>query len=395
MVSISKFFPGVFSYDTMKKLLSIIVFCLITLACRQPTYQYAENVKFSDIPKSVLSYAEVFSIQNTEFYTYLTVFNPWNKDTLSTYLLLKDSVFKNPLPAADFKINLPVEKIACLSSTGIGMLNQLKSGHLISAATDAELIYDSSLFDRFLQGHLENLGKVTNLNTELVIEHNPDLIIKYIYGGKELADSRLRDAGIPIVYHLEFMEPHPLGRAEWIKFLAVFVDQSALADSIFSQIEKTYTYYSSLAKNEEQKPTVLDGSSYKGTWYAAGGLSFPARLYADAGADYYWKNNNQTGSITLSFESIIEKQIDADYWIGASSGSKDELLSIESRYALLKPFKSGNVFYYGKRINPNGGLDYYESGVMRPDILLMDLLWIFHPHLLDINYDPVYLQQIK
>lgn len=379
----------------MKVLFSLMIFFFMIVACQQSDSRHTDIEKNKGNSKTGLSYAEGFSIQKTENYTFLTVFNPWSKDTLSTYLLIQDSIHETPSIKADFVIKLPIKKIVCLSSTGIGMLNQLKSGAMISAATNAELIYDSSLYNKFLQGDLENLGNSANLNTEVIIENNPDLIIKYIYGGKELSDSRLKDAGIPIAYHLEFMESHPLGRAEWIKYIATFINQSAFADSLFSQIETTYKHYSFLAKNETYKPTVLDGSSYEGVWHAAGGRSFPARLYADAGADYYWKDNDQTGSITLSFESIIENQIDADYWIGASSGSKEELLNIESRYTLLKSFNTENVFYYGKRSNPNGGLDYYESGVIRPDILLRDLLWIFHPHLLNKDYDPVYIERIK
>ena len=185
----------------MKELFVLVVFIFITIACQQYTSKIGEHdksVQISCHPKSDLSYAQGFTIEETGVYSYLTVFNPWNKDTLSTYLLLKDSVSKTPMPVADFIVNLPLKKISCLSSSGIGMLIQLKSGHLISATTDAEFIYDSILYKRYLDGNLENLGKTTNLNTEVIVEHNPDLIIKYIYGGKELADSRLKDAGIPI-----------------------------------------------------------------------------------------------------------------------------------------------------------------------------------------------------
>lgn len=382
----------------MRDSLATLIMSLCFTACQTSTSEFPAHLPGEQISGSNsnrLNYAEGFTIEETDQFTFLTVFDPWKKDTLSTYLLLKENKSDSLFPEADVIINLPIKKIACLSSSGIGMLNQLNSGHILSAVTDAELIYDSLLYNRYLNGNLENLGNATLLNTEVIIEHKPDLILKYYYEGKELADTRLMNAGIPIAYHFEFMESHPLGRAEWIKFFAAFVNQSAMADSLFSQIERTYKHYSALAKNEKDKPTVLDGSCYQGVWYAAGGRSFPARLYVDAGADYYWKDNNQTGSITLSFESIIENQIDAEYWIGASSGSKKELLNFESRCLLLESFKKDNVFYYGNRINPNGGLDYYESGVARPDLLLMDLLWVFHPQLLVQNYKPVYIQRVK
>jgi iron complex transport system substrate-binding protein len=353
-----------------------------------------EDVSGSARNDSELSYANGFSFRKTESYTYLTVFNPWSSDTLASYLLLKKNQPSPALPAADYTITVPVKDIACLASPGIGMITQLGATNLISAAADAERIYDSSLYHRFLSGKITNLGNSEVINTEAIIAHDPGLVLKYIFGGEELIDARLRDAGIPVAYQLEFMEPHPLGRAEWIKFIAAFIDRSELADSLFQQIEKSYVHYSELGKRQKNKPTVLDGSSYKGVWYAAGGESFPARLYRDAGAEYFWENEKEKGSIAVSFESIIENQIDADYWIGASSGSKKELLAIESRYALLRAFKNNHVYYFGRRSNPNGGLDYYESGVIRPDILLKDLLWVFHPQLLEPEYMPVYIQHV-
>ena len=230
---------------------TIVLACLIMLACKQSATikEEQDETLVPRKPNSGLSYAEGFTIEVTDQYNFLTVLNPWNQDTLATYLVQKTKSLPNDFPHADFIIQLPVKTIACLSSPGIGMLCYLNSSHLISAATDPEHIYDSIVYHRFLNDKIVNLGKSTNLNTEVIVNHNPDLIIKHIYGGKELADSRLKDAGIPIVYHLEFMEVHPLGRAEWIKFFAAFLDKSALADSIFGQIENTYLQYSSLAKN--------------------------------------------------------------------------------------------------------------------------------------------------
>jgi len=265
----------------------------------------------------------------------------------------------------------------------------------IRSATDARLIYDSILYRKYIDGKLKDLGEAIHLNVEAVIGQSPDLVMKYIFGTTDETDHKMIQAGIPIAYNLEYMESHPLGRAEWIKFVAAFTGKIYTADSIFRVIEREYLCLSELAKAKTDKPTVLDGSSYKGIWYAAGGKSYPARLYKDAGAEYFWERDTSSGSIPVSFEIIIENQSDADYWIGPSTGNRAELLQVESRYSLLKAFRNGNVYYFGKRVNPNGGYDYYESGVVRPDILLQDMVWVFHPDLLDETYEPVYLEKIK
>ena len=343
-----------------------------------------------------ISYAKGFTMETLENGTYIVVNNPWKEnDTLATYFLTKKNYSTEDHKNTNFIIQIPVQNVVSLSSTFLGMFSLLGEEDRIIAASEARLIYDSLLYDRYIQGDLKDLGDAFHLNVEAIIGLRTGLVMKYIYGAKENADRKLIDAGIPVAYNLEFMESHPLGRAEWIKFVAAFVDKNIQADSIFNKIEGNYLKYSSLVKDIVDKPTVLDGSSYKGIWYAAGGQSFPARLYSDAGADYFWKSDSGTGSIPLSLEVIIENQADADFWIGPSSGSRAELLKIESRYALLKAFRNGNVYFFGKRVNPERGYDYYESGVVQPDILLHDLIWAFHPEVLDKSYIPVYLEKIK
>jgi iron complex transport system substrate-binding protein len=346
---------------------------------------------------SKIKYARGFTLDENRSYTYIVVFNPWQKsDTLATYLLINDSVdYRKFNHRVDFKIQVPVKTITSLSSTYLGMLNILGLGKLVTAATEAHMIYDSVLYHRFLNGTLKNLGESIQLNTESIIGNSPALVMKYIYGGKDASDTKIIEAGIPIAYNLEYLETSPLGRAEWLKFTAAFVNKSALADSLFKETENSYLALTHLTDKIAKKPTILDGSCYKGVWYEAGGKSYPAQLYKDAGAEYYWKNDSTIGTIPLSLEVILDKQVNADYWIGPSIGSKNELLAIESRYALLKSFREGNIYQFSKRINPNGGLDYYESGVMHPDILLKDLIWVFHHELLDSSYEPVYLKKIN
>jgi iron complex transport system substrate-binding protein len=382
----------------MKYLLFIIVFASF-LACNFRT-EYNDGIanKHSACfqPENKLEYATGFTISHHDNFTGIIVYNPWStKDTLASYILVKSGKKEDYEGLADFVIDVPVNKIAVLSTVCVGMFNLLKESGRIIACNNSRLIYDSVLYTRFLTGSLINLGDSPEMDAEAVIGASPELLMKYIFGGKDMNDQRIAEAGIPIAYNLEFMESHPLGRAEWIKFAAAFVGKEIFADSVFGDIRNQYLKYSALAAQSSFKPSVLDGSGYNGIWYAAGGKSFPAQLYSDAGAIYYWSSDSGRGSIPLNFEAIIDKQASADYWIGPSTGSRKQLLDIDSRYQLLKPFRESNVFYFGKRTNVNGGLDYYESGVTRPDILLKDLLWVFHPELLDSLYQPVYLERLK
>ncbi|MBN1598989.1 MAG: ABC transporter substrate-binding protein [Bacteroidales bacterium] len=347
--------------------------------------------------ESTVRYAKGFDIIDYGKFKYVVVKDPWKKaENLFSYIISDHLQSDEEIPdTADFFVNLPVEDVAVMSSSGIGMLCILDERDLIGSATNPELIYDSVLYQRHKRGNIIDLGETNQFNIEYIIDNSPDLVFKYIYGSVEAKDIIIKNAGIPVAYNLEYMETHPLGRAEWLKYTAAFFNKLDLADSIFRQIEENYKQISEPAKNKKVKPSVLDGSIYNGVWYAAGGKSYQAILYEDAGADYYWKDNNETGSNAISFEYVIENQLEADYWIGASTGNMAELLNIESRYKFLKSFRNNNVFHYGERINPSGGLDYFESGVVRPDIVLKDLISIFHPDLVDPGYKPIYICRIK
>jgi iron complex transport system substrate-binding protein len=378
----------------------VIVF--LSSACSENAKRYRPVSFFSSKVRAVshknkIKYSLGFSLEEVKSNYYIVVYDPWHAgDTLATYLLIRNEItMKNFNRRVDFKVQIPVQNVASLSLTYLGMFDLLGETDRVIATTEAKYIYNPILYQRFLDGKLVSLGESMQINGEAVIGLFPALVMKYLYGGKETVDEQITDAGIPIAYNLEYLETHPLGRAEWIKFAGAFVDKYQKADSIFKGIEKSYLDLCESIKNTTNRPTVLDGSNYQGIWHAAGGRSYPAQLYRDAGADYYWNIDSSRGNIPLSFEIIIDKQVNADYWIGPSSGSKAELLSIDGKYSLLRAFREDRVYRFDKRINPNGGLDYFESGVVNPDILLKDLIWVFHGEVLDPYYKPVYLEKIR
>ena len=399
IVSIFKFCYQAFN---LNRILFFILTLLVVFSCSLNNRKYKPiknlNSKLNNSSaNNKIRYALGYAMEEIGTGYYIVVFDPWHEnDTLATYLLYKDEKikdFKNH--RIDYKIKIPVANVASLSLTYLGMFELLGETERVIATTEAKYIYNAELYDKYVKGKMKSLGESMQINGEAVIGLSPALVMKYIYGGIETVDEQIAEAGIPIAYNMEYLETHPLGRAEWIKFAGAFVDKYQKADSIFKKIENSYLSLCELAGKAAYKPTVLDGSIYQGVWHAAGGKSYPAKLYSDAGADYYWNIDSSRGNIPLSFEIIIDKQVDADYWIGPSRGTKKEMLSIDGKYSLLKAFRKDKVYRFDKRINPNGGLDYYESGVMHPDILLKDLIWVFHRELIDSSYVPVYIEKIK
>jgi len=266
------------------------------------------------------------------------------------------------------------------------MLDEAQS---ITGICSPELVYNADITDRYKKGELTNLGEAFKLNFERLLLLRPDAVMVSGFNQMNEQDNRIIQAGIPIIYNNEWTEQSLLARAEWIKLIAAFYDKGHEADSIFAVIESNYNTIKEIAQQAATKPTVLSGSNFKGTWYMPSGKNYMGRLFADAGADYFFKNDTTNTSLPLNFEKVLKEFRNADYWIGCNANSMKELLNSDERYALFNAAQTGNVYNFNNRTTPTGGNDFWESAVARPDLLLSDLIKILHLELLP-NHELVY-----
>ncbi|MBT8235998.1 MAG: ABC transporter substrate-binding protein, partial [Bacteroidia bacterium] len=138
-----------------------------------------------------------------------------------------------------------------------------------------------------------------------------------------------------------------------------------------------------LASRSLEKPSVMSGALYKDVWYLPGGDSWAAQFIEDANANYIWADSPGTGSLSLSLEHILERATDADIWISPSQfTSLEEMLAASRHYAQFKPLKQKRIYTYALKRGATGGLIYFESAPQRPDLVLKDLIHIFHPDLM-------------
>ena len=193
---------------------------------------------------------------------------------------------------------------------------------------------------------------------------------------------------------LEWMEKEPLARAEWIRMIAVFVGKEKLADSIFFDIEKRYNRIRKMVVNKKDKASLLTGDNFQDTWYLPGGNSFNAAFFRDAGLLYRYGNNQESGSIGLDIESVLTQFSKAEFWFGCEADSYAELAEKDAKYLLLDAVKKRQVFNNRNRITPEGGNDYFEGAVSRPDLVLSDLIHAAYPDLLP-NYTFTYIKPLK
>ena len=205
----------------------------------------------------------------------------------------------------------------------------------------------------------------------------------------------IQKANIPVVYNGDWTEVSPLAKAEWIKFFGILFNKEKEANSIFAKIEQDYNSAKLLASKVEKKPTILSGAMHKDVWYLPNGTSPEAQLLKDANTNYLWGNTKGSGSLALSFESVLDKAKSADLWLNPSYYTSIEALEkANPHYTKFDTFKNKKIYSFSMTTGDTGGVLYYELGTARPDLVLKDIIKICHPELLD-GYSPYFFKQLQ
>ncbi|MEA4985583.1 hypothetical protein SDC9_33365 [bioreactor metagenome] len=342
---------------------------------------------------SVIVYAKGFSIRYFSDYTQVIVNNPWKSGSIyATYFLVKDT--QTEVPEGGVKILVPLKTIAPASVTHYEFLHLLGELNTVTGICQADIVYNKEIKKGIEEGRITDLGDAFHINVEKVLQLSPSALMMSGYNQKDANLQRISQAGIPVIYNNEWMETSLLGRAEWIKFVAAFYDKSQLADSIFSNIENRYNDIKQKVTNIKDKPDIMAGSNFRGTWYMPAGRSFMGQLFADAGSRYFYSNDTTTGSLPLNVEKVLRDFSDADIWLNCNFATLDELIKSDSKHALFKPVQTRQVYNFNKRMLPSGANDFWESAVARPDLLLSDVIAVLHPEILP-DYELVYAEKLK
>lgn len=346
-------------------------------------------------PDSTLtvSYAKGFVVDYFDNYKRVTLYDPWRDgQILATYYLVQsDSV---NVPETGTKIIIPLQHIAVTSCTHFEFLRLIGVLNTITGVCSPELIYNDSLRIAYAEGRIVSLGDAFNTNTERLLMLRPDALMLASYNQQDNNAKRLQSVGIPLLFNNEWTERSLLARAEWIKFVAAFYNKEQETCALFSEIEHRYNAAKILAATANHQLTVMAGGNFKGTWYVPGGQSYMGQLFADAGADYFYKNDTTTGSLPLNFETVLHNFSQADVWLNAPVATMKELFAMDERHKLFSAAKNHYVYGFYARTHVGGANDFWESAVAHPDIVLTDIIWALHPELLP-EYQPVYLLKLQ
>ena len=335
--------------------------------------------------------AQGYSVEYHGTYKVVHIHDPWGRVTENTTYLLVQRGEKVPegYPYARVFF-IPVSSVIPLATTQLPYITELNETSSIKGLNGVYWIYDEKLTKLSREGKIIEIGSGTSqsmgytMNVEKIIELEPDVVFCTATGNKE-SDSqyKLQEAGIKPAIDAEWMENDPLGRVEWIKYFALFYNKEKTANEVFGRIKANYTAIWEKAACATHKPTLFSGIDYQGTWYAPGGGGYVAQLFRDAGGNYILVNNTESGDSTLDFETVYDRAQDADCWINIGYADNiDDLLALDTRYSKFDAFRNGRMYHYNGRVNENGGNDYWQSGVLHPDIILADLVKILHPELL-------------
>lgn len=372
-------------------ILSIVIISLSLVRCKNEP----KSAKLKS-QKNTVQYAKGFSIENYKGYSVVTVKNPWpNANKNYRYILkekngiIPDSLKKNTI------ISIPIKNIVVTSTTHIPSLEMLSVENTLIGFPNLNYISSEKVRARIEAKKITELGNNKTLNTEVLLDMQPDVIIGYGIDNSNPTLDNLQKNGLKVMFNGDWNEETPLGKAEWIKFFGALYGKEKEAKEIFSKIEKDYLNTIKLAKKAKTQPTILAGDMFEDRWYLPKGSSWGSLLLKQANGNYLWQETSGTGSLSFSFETVFEKAAMADVWITSGQfSSLSEMTNSNPHYAKFKAFKNKNVYSFSGKKGKTGGVLYYELAPNRPDLVLKDLVKILHPELLS-SYKLVFFEKLK
>lgn len=352
----------------------------------------------TDPQEGKLSHAQNLRIYRDGNCTVARVYNSGDSTTSIGTYIFPDSDTTSVIPSmADAVVLYPskLSRLMVYSTVHASALKELGALDAVKTVGDAQYFSMPEITHGIATGKITDGGTQQAPVKERIIKSAPGAIIISNYEGMDA--SAIERLGIPVIYMNESQENDPLGRAEWIKLLGLLARNTHTADSIFSASQKNYVRLSALAKDASDRPKVLCETMYQGVWNVAGGDSYAARLIADAGGDYPWKDDTHTGSLQLPFESVLAKASDADLWlirVFDVDVTLDYLRAADERYMLFAPATNFSDKDKGIWTADTSKVPFFDETPFHPDLALKDYIAIFHPELLP-GFTPRYFTKVS
>ena len=376
-----------------KSFLSLCLLIVLLTACNGK-----KTASISDFSNQLYTpeYASGFSIKGADGYesSIITVTNPWQgADSITTQLFIARGGESAPEGFTGQVLEGDASRIVAMSSTHIAMLDAVGEAGRVVGVSGIDYISNPVISAN--RDSIGDVGYEGNINYELLISLDPDLVLLYGVNGASSMEGKLNELGIPFMYVGDYLEESPLGKAEWMVALSEVVGKRTEGEQVFGGIPVRYNDLKKrVADTVLDAPSVMLNTPYGDSWFMPSTESYVARLVKDAGGDYIYKKNTGNASLPIDLEEAYKLTSEADMWLNVGmANSLDELRTSCPKFSDTRCFRNGSVWNNNLKTNVAGGNDYYESAVVNPDIILRDLVKIFHPELVEEDF--VYYKQLK
>lgn len=325
-------------------------------------------------------YAELLEMVECDGYTVAKVADPWHKGkTLHTYILVPhDDGDLDGLPEGTV-IRTPLSRVIPFTTVHSSLIMAFGRQASIAGVADLQYIRIPYIQEQCRSGMMADVGNAMNPNVEKIIDARPDALLMSPFENSG-GFGKVEETGIPIIECADYMETSALGRAEWMRFYGMLFGAEQTADSLFAVVDSSYCAQKAVALNATSRPSLIMDKMTGAVWYVPGGRSTLGTMMADAGIGYAFAGDTHSGSLSLPFETVLEKCGDADIWMFRYSSDRTmtyaELFSEYHGYMELRPFREHRC--YGCNVNK---FRFYEESPFRPDYLLGDFIRIAHPEL--------------
>jgi iron complex transport system substrate-binding protein len=364
----------------MKRILLFILLAGVLSGCRGKAASSAVFNRAVYTPQ----YASGFDILGAEGWqsTVIRVRNPWQgaKEVEMAYFIARNG----EKPPRDFRggvIRAGAERIVCMSSTYIAMLDALGQVGRVVGVSGMEYISNPYVLAR--RDEIKDVG--AEINYESLVGLKPDLVLLYgVSDALAATTDKMNELGIPYMYVGDYLEESPLGKAEWMVVLSELTDCRAAGERVFGAVPERYDALKRLVSGVTRRPAVMLNTPWNDSWMMPSVNNFVVRLIRDAGGDYIYPKNTSHSSVAIGLETAYGLIREADVWLNTGRvTSLAELLAVDEKFSDAKAVREKKVYNNNLRLTPGGGNDYWESGCVRPDVVLRDLIRILHPELLE------------
>jgi iron complex transport system substrate-binding protein len=244
------------------------------------------------------------------------------------------------------------ERIALLSTTHTYFIDALDGMKNVCGVSYADRIQLGKLQEQISNGTTQNLTKNGDVNLEDLLMLNPTVLFSVPF---EPTDYRSKLPSCVVIPTSEYLEEHPLGKAEWIYVFGYVLRKDALARELFLEIEKEYLDSTKDVSQDSAKDSAKDSTkdvsqdstkdvSQDSTKDASQGRRRKVFFATNNGSDWTVANNQ-------SYWAILLKDAGAEY-VGDTEGKGNLNFDKERMlFALNEADAYGELVYFPNTSN--------------------------------------------